>query len=104
MQINNQLQSLKGLDKNLKEIHDYLRKVIDGKLPINHKIIYNLQDIFNLLPNIDTSTKQVNESSNDQVLVVMISSMIRSVLALHNLIENKGMLRELEVVGTQEVL
>merc|ERR1712066_823385 len=57
----------------------------------NHKIIYGLQDIFNYLP--DVSNDQFNNAlqhvTNDQMLIVYLSSMIKSVIALHNLIDNK---------------
>ena len=49
-----------------------------------------LQDIFNLLPNIDAElTRSFAVKSNDMMLVVYVASLIRSVLALHNLINNK---------------
>uniref|UniRef100_A0A2P2LP19 MPN domain-containing protein n=1 Tax=Rhizophora mucronata TaxID=61149 RepID=A0A2P2LP19_RHIMU len=42
------LTALKGLDARLREIRGYLDLVIDGKLPLNHEILYHLQ-VFNLL-------------------------------------------------------
>ncbi|KAI8377638.1 maintenance of mitochondrial structure and function-domain-containing protein [Radiomyces spectabilis] len=89
--INSQLESLSGLQGRLEEIRDYLQKVVAGKLPVNHQIIYNLQDIFNLLPSLE-SPEMVNSFStktNDQLLVMYLSSLIRAVIALHNLINNK---------------
>lgn len=93
-----QLDSLKALHHNLGDIHCYLEKVLTGALPINHTIIYNLQDMFNLLPDIDLAdtVKSFAVKTNDELLVIYLSSMIRSVIALHNLIENKGMLRDEE--------
>lgn len=66
-------------------------KVIKGELPINHQIIYHLQDIFNLLPEISMPefVKASFIKTNDQALVIYLASMIRSVIALHNLINNK---------------
>lgn len=63
----------------------------DKKLPINHQILYHLQDIFNLLPNLNLEefTKAFAVKTNDQLLVVYLASLIRSVIALHNLIGNK---------------
>jgi 26S proteasome regulatory subunit N8 len=89
--ITSQLGSLGGLQGRLEEIRDYLQKVVSGKLPVNHQIIYNLQDIFNLLPNLENN-EMVNSFStktNDQLLLIYLSSMIRAVIALHNLIDNK---------------
>merc|ERR1712080_599085 len=72
-------------------IHDYLQQVISNRLPMNHMIVYQLQDIFNLLPNVThlDFVKSVFVKTNDQMLVVYLASLIRSVIALHNLINNK---------------
>jgi 26S proteasome regulatory subunit N8 len=93
-----QLDSLKALHQHLGDIHNYLEKVLSGALPVNHSIIYNLQDMFNLLPDIHLTdtVKSFAVKTNDELLVIYLSSMIRSVIALHNLIENKGMLRDEE--------
>ena len=97
-QITNQLMGLKGLYSQMVAIRNYLDQVVAGKLPINHTIIYLLQDIFNLLP--DTSTLEFGKSSavktNDEMLVVYLASLVRSVVALHNLINNKITNREAE--------
>jgi len=89
--ITNQLMGLKGLFSQLLGIHDYLEQVISGELPMNHVIIYQLQDIFNLLPDVThlDFVKSVYVKTNDQMLVVYLASLIRSVIALHNLINNK---------------
>ncbi|XP_055905999.1 26S proteasome non-ATPase regulatory subunit 7 [Eupeodes corollae] len=96
--ITNQLQGLKGLNAQLKDIKNYLQKVGDGKLPINHQIVYQLQDIFNLLPDItsDQFTETMYVKTNDQMLVVYLASMVRSIIALHNLINNKLTNRDAE--------
>ena len=46
--------------------------VVDEKLPINHQIIYQLQDVFNLLPDVQLQefVKSVYVKTNDQMLVV----------------------------------
>jgi len=90
-QLTNQLNGLKGFYSSLNDIKSYLDKVIKGELPINHQIIYQLQDIFNLLPEINMPefVRATFVKTNDQALVVYLASMIRSVIALHNLINNK---------------
>lgn len=97
-QITNQLMGLKGLYSQMDNIRNYLDLVVAGKLPINHPIIYLLQDIFNLLP--DTTTDEFIRSSfvktNDEMLVVYLASLVRSVVALHNLINNKITNRDTE--------
>ena len=50
-----------------------------------------VQDIFNLLPNLNVAelSKSFAVESNDMMLVIYVASLIRSVIALHNLIDNK---------------
>ncbi|KAH9447445.1 hypothetical protein Pst134EA_029481 [Puccinia striiformis f. sp. tritici] len=97
--VTGRLNSLRALQARLGEISEYLEGVLAGKLPVNHQIIYNLQDIFNLLPNVDLSppsstgandrSKPLTVVTNDQLLVVYLSSLIRAVIALHGLVNNK---------------
>ncbi|KAI3669835.1 hypothetical protein L6452_41264 [Arctium lappa] len=89
--VTGKLAALKGLDAQLKEIRGYLDLVIDGKLPLNHEILYHLQDVFKLLPNLNVADliKAFAVKTNYQMLVIYLSSLIRSVIALHNLINNK---------------
>lgn len=96
--ITNQLQGLKGLNAQLKDIKNYLQKVGNGQLPLNHQIVYQLQDILNLLPDItdENFTDTMYVKTNDQMLVVYLASMVRSIIALHNLINNKLTNRDAE--------
>ncbi|KAL2549212.1 26S proteasome non-ATPase regulatory subunit 7-like protein A [Forsythia ovata] len=97
-EVSGKLTALKGLDARLKEIRSYLDLVIEGKLPLNHEILYHLQDVFNLLPNLNVSEliKAFAVKTNDMMLVIYLSSLIRSVIALHNLINNKMLNKEHE--------
>ncbi|KAK6145471.1 hypothetical protein DH2020_022291 [Rehmannia glutinosa] len=97
-EVTGKLAALKGLDARLKEIRSYLDLVIEGKLPLNHEILYHLQDVFNLLPNLNVSelVKAFAVKTNDMMLVIYLSSLIRSVIALHNLINNKMLNKEHE--------
>ncbi|KAD3641568.1 hypothetical protein E3N88_30792 [Mikania micrantha] len=96
--VTGKLAASKGLDARLKEIRGYLDLIIDGKLPLNHEILYHLQDAFNLLPNLNVADliKAFAVKTNDQMLVIYLSSLIRSVIALHNLINNKMLNKEHE--------
>ncbi|KAH6945437.1 hypothetical protein HPB50_008448 [Hyalomma asiaticum] len=73
-------------------------EVVIGTLPVNHTIIYQLQDIFNLLPDVGLQefVKALYIKTNDQMLVVYLASLVRSVVALHNLINNKITNRDAE--------
>merc|ERR1712026_414533 len=88
----------------LKDMHKYLQQVADGKLPMNHQITYLLQDIFNLLPDVTNPqfVKSINVNTNDQMLVVYTASLIRSIIALHNLINNKITNKEAEKKETSK--
>jgi 26S proteasome regulatory subunit N8 len=102
------------LHLRLRDIGQYLQKVIDGDLPVNHAILANLQDVFNLLPNLSSpkpagttgaQTNGVTEhagvsdnselaramsvKTNDQLMAIYLSSLIRAITAFHDLIENK---------------
>merc|ERR1712223_717954 len=96
--ITNQLMGLKGLEIKLKDMHNYLQQVVDEKLPMNNQITYLLQDIFNLLPDVTNPqfVKSINVNTNDQMLVLYTASLIRSIIALHNLINNKINNKEVE--------
>lgn len=89
--ITTQLLGLRGLHKQLSEVASYLQQVVDGSMPVNHPIVYHLQDMFNLLPDVTSPAlvKSLYVKTNDQMLVVYLASLIRSVIALHNLINNK---------------
>lgn len=103
-------QSLLGLHQKLREIASYLDKVYQKKLPINHTILGKLQNVFNLLPNLsnasmDASGKGSNNQvpsqtanplstaftikTNDELMIVYISTLVRAIIAFHDLIENK---------------
>merc|ERR550537_1899773 len=58
---------------------------------MNQEIIYQLQEIFNLLPDQDSEelVRSFAMETNDMVLALYLGSMLRSTVALHNLINNK---------------
>ncbi|RVW43131.1 26S proteasome non-ATPase regulatory subunit 7-like A [Vitis vinifera] len=97
-EVTGKLAALKGLDARLREIRGYLDVVVDEKLPLNHEILYHLQDVFNLLPNLNVAEliKAFAVKTNDMMLVIYLSSLTRSVIALHNLINNKMLNKEHE--------
>ena len=96
--INDKEQSLKALIKKLTEIKTYLTNVISGKIPVNAQIIYNIQEIFNLLPNFDTESliKAMSIQTNNNYLVLYLTWLAKTVVALHKLINNKIAIKEEE--------
>uniref|UniRef100_A0A7S2CNX3 MPN domain-containing protein n=1 Tax=Haptolina brevifila TaxID=156173 RepID=A0A7S2CNX3_9EUKA len=89
--VTQKLGALKGLAARLSEVDGYLQNVLSGRLPVSHQIIYQLQDIFNLLPNlnIDDLVKAFAVKTNDMMLAIYLSSVIRAIVALHNLVDNR---------------
>lgn len=90
-QVQAKLASLHSLKKRMAEMNVYLDNVIKGKVPPNHQIIYNIQDILNLCPDLNDETliKSISFANNDNMLVIYVASIVRSILALNNLITNK---------------
>ncbi|KAF0765844.1 26S proteasome non-ATPase regulatory subunit 7-like [Aphis craccivora] len=89
--IGNIMFGAQGLYKQMVDIRDYLQQVVDGKLPINHQINYHLQEIFNLLPDVekDSLVAAMHVQVNDHMLDMYLATTIRTIIALHNLINNK---------------
>ena len=95
--ITSQLESLRGLESRLREVALYLNKVLTEELPMNHAILEVLQDVFNLLPNLSPAPdsggvgdleRSFRVKTNDQLMCIYLSSLIRAVLALHDLIDS----------------
>ncbi|CCH59203.1 hypothetical protein TBLA_0B03640 [Henningerozyma blattae CBS 6284] len=126
IRLTNQLKSLKSLQQKLSDIVAYLNKVIEGKLPINHTILGKLQDVFNLLPNLGSpdddelknSSNSTNENvenitnnlqkaltikTNDELMVIYISNLVRAIIAFDNLIENKIQNKKLHEKNLKEM-
>lgn len=89
--ITNKLDSLRALQQQLASIESYLQSLKNGKLPKNPTILYRLQEIFNLLPDLHSpeARKALTVANNDQSMMIFAGSVIRSVIALHELINNK---------------
>eukprot|EP00878_Enallax_costatus_P018223 GHUV01019176.1.p1 GENE.GHUV01019176.1~~GHUV01019176.1.p1 ORF type:complete len:219 (+),score=79.96 GHUV01019176.1:857-1513(+) len=85
------LQALKGLRSRLADVQEYLAAVLDGRLPVNNDIMTYLQDVFNLLPNmnVEALSTSLAVKGNDMMSTIYLASLIRSILALHKLINNK---------------
>merc|ERR1711862_1069614 len=91
VRVGDKISALKGLAVRLGEISKYLQQVVENKLPMNQEIIYQLQEIFNLLPDQDCDelVRSFAMETNDMMLALYLGGMLRSTVALHNLINNK---------------
>ena len=96
--VQDKIMSFKALIKRLNEIKEYLKKVLDEKIPTNPQIIYNIQEIFNHLPNFETENviKAMSVQTNNNYLVLYLSWIVKTIVQLHKLINNKIALKEEE--------
>ena len=69
---------------------------MNGRLISNPLIISNIQEIFNFLPNFETDEiiKSLSIQTNNNYLVLYLGWLVRTIIALHKLINNKIMLKE----------
>jgi len=90
-EVNRKMTGLQGLVDRLSTIRDYLEKVATERLPINQDILTNLQLIFNLLPNLSKIQliQSFSVKKNDMMLNIYVASLLRSILALDQLLENR---------------
>ena len=89
---------LTTLRARLAEMKAYLEAVLANKLPANNQILYNCQSIFNLMPNLnqDALVESMLIKTNDYHLAVYVASLIRCIIALHDLVNNKINMKRLE--------
>lgn len=87
--------ALMSLGNRLGQLRNYLADVAEGRLPVNNEIMYRMQDVFNLLPTLNMPHLVTGflTKTNDMMLVLYVSALIRSIIALHNLVDNKIMLK-----------
>jgi 26S proteasome regulatory subunit N8 len=91
MQVSDKIRGLKALGQKIDEMRLYVEDVLKGSLPMNSDIVHNLQEIFNLLPNLsyEEIIKSFNVKTNDYMHMTYVCSLIWSIISLHNLINNK---------------
>ena len=97
------MSGLSTLTEKLVECKDYLQACVAGEKTPNQDIIANMQTILNLLPNLNTEAlvRSMLMKTNDMHMAIYLSALIRSVIALHDLVNNKIMYGEEDGV-TQE--
>jgi 26S proteasome regulatory subunit N8 len=102
------VNSLQGMCNRLDMICRYLDEVAQGAYPVNQDILYNLQDVlFNAsgLHGLDEGRlKALAVKGGDSLFVLYVASLIRSIIAVHNLITNKIANREAELKLEDEEL
>eukprot|EP01129_Flabellula_baltica_P011915 TRINITY_DN52_c0_g1_i1.p1 TRINITY_DN52_c0_g1~~TRINITY_DN52_c0_g1_i1.p1 ORF type:complete len:315 (+),score=69.85 TRINITY_DN52_c0_g1_i1:52-996(+) len=102
-QVNDKILALRSLKGKLEEMVQYIDCLVSGQIPsINHQIIYQLQDIFNLLPSINSELVDAFQvKTNDMMLNIYVASLLRSITAMHDLINNKMEFQQQEAMEDQ---
>ena len=102
--IRHQITALKGLRNRLSEMSRYIDDVANGKRKVNNQIIYNIQTIVNKLPNLNLSklVQSFMVKTNDIYLVLYVASIIRSITALHDLVNNKLKFRDMKTAAQKK--
>jgi|EP00945_MAST-04E_sp_MAST-4E-sp1_P006815 26S proteasome regulatory subunit N8 len=98
--IKHKMSGLKVLKGKLEEMQTYLKAVLAGTMPKNNQILKKIQDIFNLIPNL-TNTELAQaflSKSNDTHLIIYLSSLVRSVISLHDLVNNKIKYKDIDEI------
>eukprot|EP00521_Asterionellopsis_glacialis_P006346 CAMPEP_0195282500 /NCGR_PEP_ID=MMETSP0707-20130614/1341_1 /TAXON_ID=33640 /ORGANISM="Asterionellopsis glacialis, Strain CCMP134" /LENGTH=348 /DNA_ID=CAMNT_0040341471 /DNA_START=25 /DNA_END=1071 /DNA_ORIENTATION=+ len=98
------MAGLETLTEKLDEMKDYLQACVDGEKKVNQDIVANMQTILNLLPNLNTDelVRSMLIKTNDMHMAIYLSSLIRSVIALHDLVNNKIQYNDDDGVVTPE--
>ena len=83
------MSGLTTLAEKLLEMKEYLEHC-DTTSP-NQDIVANMQTILNLLPNLNTDelVRAMLVKTNDMHMAIYLSALIRTVIALHDLVNNK---------------
>jgi 26S proteasome regulatory subunit N8 len=89
--IKGKIAGLATLTEKLVECKDYLESCVRGEQKVNPEIVANLQTILNLLPNLNTEdlVRAFIVKTNDMQMAIYLSALIRSVIALHDLVNNR---------------
>lgn len=92
------ISGLRGLASRLHELSVYLSDVEGGKLSVSTDILYSVQSMLSSIPNHSTEviSTALFETTNDAHVAMYTASLVRSVLALHDVLSNKGKYREAE--------
>ncbi len=88
--LNDRLKALQGMASKVKVVKEYLDRVGTGGTKGNPEILGNLQDICNLLRNLDDQLHQsFITKNNDNMFAIYQGALVKSVFALHDLLDNK---------------
>lgn len=91
MKLNNKASALMALDKKVATISKYLNDVISGKRQQDPQILFTLHEIISRLPKVlgGEFKKNLSEKINDNYLALYTSTIVKGVLNIHNLLNNR---------------
>lgn len=90
IRLSNNFKSLGLLSEKLVSIARYLERVMGGELRVNNEILGRVQEVFNLVPaGGEELVARENARTNDELMALYVGSLVRSIVALHDLIDNK---------------
>lgn len=89
--IKGKMSGLATLVEKLVECKDYIENCLANNVRPNEEIVSNLQTILNLLPNLNTPdlVRSMIVKTNDMHMAIYLAALIRSVIAIHDLVNNK---------------
>ena len=91
MKLNNKAASLLALERKITTIGKYLEDVISGKRKQDAQILLTLHEIVSRLPKVmsEEFKKVLSENLNDNYLTLYTSSLVKGVINIHSLLNNR---------------
>lgn len=96
MKLNNKAASLLALERKIATISKYLEDVLGGKRKQDPQIMMVLHEIVSRLPRVmsEQFKKVLSENVNDNYMALYTSSLVKGVVSIHNLLNNRIKNRE----------
>ena len=85
-------RALRAMKEKIQHLKKYVEDVMEGKIPANDKVLEQIQEVFNLLPNVsdpEAQEKALCVENNEIMMGIYLGSLGRLIVALHDLILNK---------------
>ncbi len=85
------VKALGLLERELAALDAYLASVLSAALPTNQAVLGAIQDMFNLLPDVHGPAAEaaLTVKTNEQMASVYVASLVRTALALNDLVSNR---------------
>ena len=85
-------RALLAMKEKLQVMKDYVRDVVDEKIPVNDQVIEQIQEVFNLLPKVaepEEHQKALCVKNNELMMGIYLGALAKVIVSLHELILNK---------------